>query len=222
MSTTPSNTRGQGGDVTVRLGPPPEGGGFQIDVADRGPGIPDAEKDKVLQRFGRGSAGTGTIGSGLGLAIVKAVADAHGGGLRLLDRPGGGLIVRLEFPQAPPLPARRAHGFRSAAACHSGGWPADAASAVRPALAVEPVVYPAPAGERHVLLIDAATDRTLMEPLILDFQRIAPDRHRPYSDFSTRDLYERTASGRHRRRSRHQFGLRPSGQADQRRLLAAL
>ena len=79
-----------------------------IDVADRGPGIPDAEKDKVLQRFGRGSAGAGTIGSGLGLAIVKAVTDAHGGALRLLDRPGGGLIVRLEFPQATaPQPASR-------------------------------------------------------------------------------------------------------------------
>ena len=73
---------------------------FLIDVADHGPGIPDAEKDKVLQRFGRGSAGAGTTGSGLGLAIVKAVTDAHGGALRLLDRPGGGLIVRLEFPPA--------------------------------------------------------------------------------------------------------------------------
>ncbi|HYI69170.1 MAG TPA: extracellular solute-binding protein [Skermanella sp.] len=181
---------GQGGDVTVRLGPLPEGG-FQIDVADRGPGIPDAEKEGVLQRFGRGSAGTGTIGSGLGLAIVKAVADAHGGGLRLLDRPGGGLIVRLEFPQAPA----------SGSATRSGLLLVTGAACLLtlllpfPALAVEPVVYPAPAGERHVLLIDAATDRTLMEPLILDFQRIAPTVTVSYSDFSTRDLYERTESG---------------------------
>jgi two-component system, OmpR family, sensor histidine kinase TctE len=182
---------GQGGDVTVRLGPLPDGGGFQIDVADRGPGIPDAEKEKVLQRFGRGSAGTGTIGSGLGLAIVKAVADAHGGALRLLDRPGGGLIVRLEFPQAPA----------SGSSTRSGLLLATGAACLLtlllsfPAFAVEPVVYPAPAGERHVLLIDAATDRTLMEPLILDFQRIAPTVTVSYSDFSTRDLYERTESG---------------------------
>ena len=64
-----------------------------------------------------------------------------------------------------------------------------------PVLAVEPVVYPAPMGEQQVLLIDAATDRTLMEPLILDFQKVAPSVTVTYSDFSTRDLYERTASG---------------------------
>ncbi len=46
-----------------------------------------------------------------------------------------------------------------------------------------------------MLLIDAATDRTLMEPLILDFQRIAPTVTVSYSDFSTRDLYERTELG---------------------------
>ena len=182
---------GQGGDVTVRLAPLPDGG-FQIDVADRGPGIPDAEKEKVLQRFGRGSAGTGTTGSGLGLAIVKAVADAHGGGLSLLDRPGGGLIVRLEFPQAPASPSVTRFALLLLA------MPAACVLTLLlpfPALAVEPLVYPAPAGEQHVLLIDAATDRTLLEPLILDFQRIAPTVTVSYSDFSTRDLYERTESG---------------------------
>ena len=81
--------------------------GLQVDVADRGPGIPDAEKGRVLERFARGSAGQGVAGSGLGLAIVKAVADAHRATLALLDRPGGGLIVRLAFPssavRSPPL-----------------------------------------------------------------------------------------------------------------------
>ena len=64
-----------------------------------------------------------------------------------------------------------------------------------PALASEPIIYPAPAGEQQVLLIDAATDRALMEPLILDFQKIAPSVTVAYTDFQTRDLYERTASG---------------------------
>jgi len=187
---------GQGGDVTVRLGPRPDGAGFLIDVADRGPGIPDAEKDKVLQRFGRGSVGAGTTGSGLGLAIVKAVTDAHGGALRLLDRPGGGLIVRLELPQATtpfsnPLAATRAP---LALSLLFAGLTV-LLSSTRPALAIEPIIYPAPAVEQQVLLIDAATDRSLMEPLILDFQKIAPGVTVIYSDFSTRDLYERTASG---------------------------
>jgi two-component system sensor histidine kinase TctE len=187
---------GQGGDVTVRLCPRPDGGGFLIDVADRGPGIPDAEKDKVLQRFGRGTAGSGTTGSGLGLAIVKAVTDAHGGTLHLLDRPGGGLIVRLDLPQ-PTTPAT------GQAATPRVGLMLPVLLAgflvlLSPsplALAVEPIVYPAPAGEQQVLHIDAATDRTLMEPLILDFQKIAPSVTVAYMDFQTRDLYERTASG---------------------------
>ena len=50
-----------------------------VEVADRGPGIAEAEKDRVLERFTRGSAGQEAAGSGLGLAIVKAVADAHRG-----------------------------------------------------------------------------------------------------------------------------------------------
>ena len=58
------------------------------------------KRTRCCNASGAAAAGAGTTGSGLGLAIVKAVTDAHGGGLRLLDRPGGGLIVRLEFPQA--------------------------------------------------------------------------------------------------------------------------
>jgi two-component system sensor histidine kinase TctE len=195
---------GEGGAVAVGLGLRPGGGGFRIDVADRGPGIADGEKDKVLQRFGRGSAGAGTTGSGLGLAIVKAVADAHGGVLSLLDRPGGGLIVRLEFPRLAGSPMASAVHTAAAStpSLYAGLLFTVLATGLLslvlpgPALAVEPVVYPAPAGERQVLLIDAATDQTLMEPLILDFQRIAPTVTVAYSDYPTRDLYERTASGR--------------------------
>jgi two-component system sensor histidine kinase TctE len=187
---------GRGGDVTVRLCPHPDGGGFMIDMADRGPGIPDAEKDTVLRRFGRGAAGAGTTGSGLGLAIVKAVTDAHGGALRLLDRPGGGLIVRLELPRATRPAAGQPAGMRAGVSLPMllAGLLA-LLSPSPPASASEPIVYPAPMGEQQVLLIDAATDRTLMEPLILDFQKIAPSVTVAYKDFQTRDLYERTASG---------------------------
>jgi two-component system sensor histidine kinase TctE len=189
---------GYGGDVTVRLAATPDGGGYRIDVADHGPGIPDAEKDKVLQRFGRGSAGARITGSGLGLAIVKAVTDAHGGGLLLLDRPGGGLIVRLEFPRAeapaPPPAARDGMLVPMIFAMLTAGL---LALMLPPAsaLADEATVYRAPAGEQEVLRIDAATDRMSMEPLILDFQHLSPGVTIVYSEFSTRELYEHAVSG---------------------------
>jgi two-component system sensor histidine kinase TctE len=188
---------GQGGDVTVRLSPRPGGEGLLVDVSDHGPGIPDAEKGKVLQRFGRGSAGVGTTGSGLGLAIVKAVVDAHGGALHLLDRPGGGLIVRLEFPR-PAVPAggtykRAGNVLPVLLTVLAASLPVLLSSS--PIHALEASIYPAPAGEQEVLHIDAATDRSLMEPLILDFQRLAPGVTISYLELSTRELYDRTESG---------------------------
>lgn len=66
-----------------------------IDVADRGPGIPDDQKLAAFERFRRAGRGDqGGEGTGLGLAIVQAVARTHGT-VALLDRPGGGLIARL-------------------------------------------------------------------------------------------------------------------------------
>ncbi|WP_411852717.1 ATP-binding protein [Stenotrophomonas sp. LGBM10] len=71
-----------------------------VDVADRGPGIPEAERARVLQPFQRHetSRNRSTGGTGLGLAVVQGAVRQHGGQLLLLDRPGGGLIVRLRFP----------------------------------------------------------------------------------------------------------------------------
>ncbi len=67
---------------------------FVVEVADRGPGIPDADKERVFRRFER-LPPRGAEGYGLGLAIVLRVAESHGA-VRLVDRPGGGLIARLE------------------------------------------------------------------------------------------------------------------------------
>ncbi len=67
-----------------------------IEVLDRGPGIPEAETDRLKRPFTRLDASrAGPGGSGLGLAIVERVARAHGGALELLPRDGGGLIARL-------------------------------------------------------------------------------------------------------------------------------
>ena len=71
-----------------------------IEVADRGPGIPEAEFGKVQEPFVRleASRNRATGGSGLGLALARAAAEAHGGRLELINRPEGGLLARILLP----------------------------------------------------------------------------------------------------------------------------
>jgi two-component system osmolarity sensor histidine kinase EnvZ len=67
-----------------------------IEVRDRGPGIPEAEAERMKRPFTRLEAARSDAGgSGLGLAIVDRVARMHGGRLELLPRDGGGLVARL-------------------------------------------------------------------------------------------------------------------------------
>jgi signal transduction histidine kinase len=61
----------------------------EISVADNGPGIDDAEKTKVVERFYRGDASRGTPGVGLGLSLVQAVAKLHGSPIELRDQSPG-------------------------------------------------------------------------------------------------------------------------------------
>jgi len=66
-----------------------------------GPGIPDEEKQRVMEPFYRmDPARQVTGGFGLGLAIVLAIAETHGGTLTLLDRQPRGLCARISFPAA--------------------------------------------------------------------------------------------------------------------------
>ncbi|WPB59211.1 sensor histidine kinase [Xylophilus sp. GOD-11R] len=83
--------------VRVEAAAPPFA--WSVSVADRGPGIAPEEMALVFDRFGRGK-GAAPGGAGLGLAIVHKVVDSHDGAITLLPRPGGGLIVRLDFPAA--------------------------------------------------------------------------------------------------------------------------
>ncbi|RXZ36865.1 HAMP domain-containing protein [Oxalobacteraceae bacterium CAVE-383] len=76
------------------------GGRIQIAVSDDGPGIPDADKIKVLERFYRGDTSRGTPGVGLGLSLVSAVARLHGGQLSLADNHPG-LVATLILAQIP-------------------------------------------------------------------------------------------------------------------------
>ncbi len=70
-----------------------------VAVADDGPGIPEAERENVLQPFKRLDRSRHTPGNGLGLALVRAVAELHGARLQLADN-NPGLRVELHFPAA--------------------------------------------------------------------------------------------------------------------------
>lgn len=73
-----------------------------VTVADRGPGIPEAELDRMFEPFERRdrSRSRSTGGLGLGLAIARSIAQAHGGSIHAANRPGGGLAVTVELPAA--------------------------------------------------------------------------------------------------------------------------
>lgn len=69
-----------------------------FDVLDRGPGIPEAFREKVFEKFFRLAPDGG--GTGLGLAISKGIVEAHGGTLEALPRRGGGTVMRVTLPEA--------------------------------------------------------------------------------------------------------------------------
>ncbi len=84
------------GSISVCVGRRNDGA-VEIEVADNGPGICDADKPKATERFYRGDASRGTPGVGLGLSIVDAVAKLHGGMLQLLDNHPG-LRAQMVLP----------------------------------------------------------------------------------------------------------------------------
>jgi signal transduction histidine kinase len=77
----------------------PAGDAIAVSVSDRGPGIPDAEKLRVTERFYRGDSSRGKAGVGLGLSVVASVARLHGGMLTLTDN-NPGLAASLRLPTA--------------------------------------------------------------------------------------------------------------------------
>jgi signal transduction histidine kinase len=74
---------------------------LRICVRDEGPGIPEAELERVFEPFQRleGSRNRGTGGTGLGLTIARNIAQAHGGELVLRNRAEGGLEAVLTLPR---------------------------------------------------------------------------------------------------------------------------
>ena len=66
-----------------------------IEIADRGPGVPEDSRDKIFEAFYTGK----TQGTGLGLAVVRRVIEQHNGTITVETNPGGGALFRAEIPE---------------------------------------------------------------------------------------------------------------------------
>lgn len=94
------NARRYGGgtsiDVTLNRIEP---GTIQLEVCDRGPGVPDTEREKIFEPFYRLPGARERDGSvGLGLSLVKQIAEKHGGRVECVARAGGGTCFRVSLP----------------------------------------------------------------------------------------------------------------------------
>jgi signal transduction histidine kinase len=80
-------------DVSVRQ----NGSGAALEVADEGPGLSAADRERIFQRFFRGASAAGTEGLGLGLSLVAEVAKWHGGNAAVEASERGGSLFRVTF-----------------------------------------------------------------------------------------------------------------------------
>ncbi|HJR74056.1 MAG TPA: HAMP domain-containing sensor histidine kinase [Luteimonas sp.] len=87
------------GDSEVEIALRAEAGQVVLDIADRGPGIPASERERVLDRFVRLESHRGSPGTGLGLSLVRAIVLRHEGHIELLDA-APGLRVRIGLRKA--------------------------------------------------------------------------------------------------------------------------
>jgi two-component system sensor histidine kinase KdpD len=77
-------------------------GAAEIEVADRGVGLPPEDLGRVFDKFYRVQRPGSVTGTGLGLSICKGIVEAHGGSIRAENRPGGGTIVIISLPLPRP------------------------------------------------------------------------------------------------------------------------
>lgn len=89
-----------GGRIRVAVADLPANGTVLISVADEGPGVPDAEKERVFERFHQTSTGraVGNRGVGLGLSICRHIVDAHGGVIWVADHEPRGAVFCVLLP----------------------------------------------------------------------------------------------------------------------------
>jgi two-component system sensor histidine kinase TctE len=185
-----------------------------LEVLDRGPGIADAHKARVLERFARGDGVEGKIGSGLGLAIAKRVVEGHGGELVLRDRAGGGLTVSAVLPvsrggsvrvsgsdagmdvtqstgrQDETMRRRRLPALWAVmVACALGG------AALPQSARAEALLFPAPQPEARRLAIAGTTDTTIFAPFIHAYQAENPTISVSYLETDSNALYRGFLAG---------------------------
>jgi two-component system, OmpR family, sensor kinase len=82
----------------IALGSQLSGGRLRFWVSDTGAGVDAADRDRIFERFSRGSIARRSEGAGLGLSIVRAIAVAHGGQVLLDSVPGRGATFTVEIP----------------------------------------------------------------------------------------------------------------------------
>lgn len=85
-----------------------KGDAFRLTVSDRGPGVRDAEKQAIFEKYTstKRREGLSDGGSGIGLAFCKLASRSLGGKVWVEDRPGGGSVFLVDLPLTAPAPAR--------------------------------------------------------------------------------------------------------------------
>ncbi len=73
-----------------------------MEIIDHGPGVAEADLERIFDKFHRVPAPEGARGTGLGLSICKGFVQAHGGKINAAITPGGGLTITIRLPLAPP------------------------------------------------------------------------------------------------------------------------
>ena len=90
----------QGSSIEVWAERGPLVGRVSLCVRDRGPGIPDALRERIFEKYGQAEPGKRTGNQGLGLTFVRLAAEAHGGHATVESPAGGGCLFRLDLPAA--------------------------------------------------------------------------------------------------------------------------
>jgi two-component system sensor histidine kinase KdpD len=94
--------------TTIDVRAVPAAGAVEFSVADRGPGIPSGEEERIFSKFYRLEQRRGPGGAGIGLSICRGLVEAHGGAIWVTPRDGGGATFHFTLPEAVPLAAEPA------------------------------------------------------------------------------------------------------------------
>lgn len=89
--------------TTIHIGGRVEGDLLKVEVADRGPGLPLGEEERVFEKFYQVARGR-SRGAGLGLTICRSIVEAHGGQIWAANQPAGGVVFTFTLPLGEPSP----------------------------------------------------------------------------------------------------------------------